>query len=494
MMTTEVQSSVESTLWQPSFNFGLIFILFVSWYIFLRILERNGTLDKWNASRALGFVLMVRTHRGQKALEIMAKPRKFWRAYGEVSVWICSVSLVAVALLVILAFISSLLAPQTAEPPAASELIAIPGLNPVIPLGWGIIAFVVSLIIHELGHGLQARAHGMRVRSFGLLQLGPLPLGAFAEPQYEELSQAPRRERLRMFAAGPATNIFAAVFFLVLLGLISTQFTAANEHVHIQGLVVDESADVAGMEPWDIIISVNETEVVDLEQFHEVIDQYRANDTILIHVEHADGTHDNLTLILGDKYEHYKNLGWSEDNLELLGIEKQDPFLGVVGLADATQGVDRLAGPLSKEWKGGFFSRLISIPFHFINLLIVPFEMQGVAIHPFEESRLAAGDGILASILGLGGLLFFVHLFFWLIWVNILLGFTNLIPIVPFDGGHMFRDFAHGWLDRFKRLRQKLRLGDTHPLWVEHIAQKATSYSSLFLFVILIVTILIPYF
>ncbi|MDA1167675.1 MAG: site-2 protease family protein, partial [archaeon] len=212
MMTTEVQSSVESTLWQPSFNFGLIFILFVSWYIFLRILERNGTLDKWNASRALGFVLMVRTHRGQKALETLAKPRKFWRAYGEVSVWICSVSLVAVALLVVLAFISSLLAPQTSEPPAASELIAIPGLNPVIPLGWGIIAFVVSLIIHELGHGLQARAHGMRVRSFGLLQLGPLPLGAFAEPQYEELSQAPRRERLRMFAAGPATNIFAAVF------------------------------------------------------------------------------------------------------------------------------------------------------------------------------------------------------------------------------------------------------------------------------------------
>ncbi len=493
-MATEVQSSVESTLWQPSFNFGLIFTLFVAWYIFLRVLEKNGTLDRWNASRALGFVLMVRTNKGQKALETIAKPRKFWRVYGEISVWVCSISLVAVALLVILAFVSSLLSPQTGEPPGASELIAIPGLNPVIPLGWGIIAFVVSLVIHELGHGLQARAHGMRVRSFGLLQLGPLPLGAFAEPQYEELSQAPRRERLRMFAAGPATNIFAAVFFLIMLGLVATQFTSTNEHVHIQGVVVDESADIAGMEPWDIIISINESTVVDVQQFYDVMEGYQANDTISVHVLHVNGTQENLTLILGDKFEHYKAQGWSEENLELIGIEKGDPFLGVVGISDGTQGVDRLAGPLSPEWEGGLISRTISLPFHFINLLIVPFEFQGVAIHPFEESRLAASDGILASLLGLGGLLFFVHLFFWLIWVNILLGFTNLIPIVPFDGGHMFRDFAHGWLDRFKRLRRKLGLGDTHPLWVEHFAQKATSFSSLFLFIMLMITILIPYF
>ena len=52
----------------------------------------------------------------------------------------------------------------------------------------------------------------MRIRAFGLLQLGPLPLGAFAEPQYEELTNAPSKERMRMFAAGPATNIFAASF------------------------------------------------------------------------------------------------------------------------------------------------------------------------------------------------------------------------------------------------------------------------------------------
>ena len=98
-------------------------------------------------------------------------------------------------------------------------MVAVPGINPVIPLGWGVLAFVVSLVIHEFGHGLLARGHGMRIRSFGLLQLGPLPLGAFAEPQSDELMRAPRRERLRMFAAGPATNLFAAFIMLLLLGV-----------------------------------------------------------------------------------------------------------------------------------------------------------------------------------------------------------------------------------------------------------------------------------
>ena len=73
----------------------------------------------------------------------------------------------------------------------------------MIPLWWGLIGFIVALVIHEFGHGLLARGHGMRIRSFGLLQLGPLPLGAFAEPEGEELFKAPRRERQRMFAAGP---------------------------------------------------------------------------------------------------------------------------------------------------------------------------------------------------------------------------------------------------------------------------------------------------
>jgi len=469
-------------------------MLIVLWYVLIKSWERNGTLDKWNATRALGIVLMVRTQRGQAFLEQASKPRRFWRAYGEVSLWLCSITILMVGVLVIFAFISSLLYESPQDPPSASELVAIPGLNPMIPLGWGAIAFVISLVIHEFGHGLQARAHGMRVRSFGLLQLGPLPLGAFAEPQHEELMRAPRRERMRMFAAGPATNLFAAVIMLILIGGASTQLMASEQYIHVTGIVKDSGADIGGMEPWDTILSINGTPIRELEDFQTVMGEYEANESIEVVVRNVDGERETLTIVLGDKYDYYLALGWNEDILEQMGIQPKSPFLGVEGMSEGTAGVDRLAGPLSPRWEGSFLGRLIQLPFHLLSMMLIPFEFQGVAMHPFEETMLTAGDGIIASLLGTQMLIFLTTLFFWIMWVNILLGFTNLIPMVPFDGGHMLRDMVHAGLSWFKSIGRRFKLWDLHPMWVEHFSSKASSYSSLVLLVMLLTTIFIPYF
>ena len=474
-------------------DWTLVFALLLGWYVLIKTWERNGTLDRWNATRALGIVLMVRTQRGQRLLERMAKPRRVWRFYGEVSLWVCSVSMLMVGLLVVLAFVTSVLAPPSADPPSASELVAVPGLNPVIPLGWGALAFVVSLVIHELGHGLLARGHGMRVKSFGLLQLGPLPLGAFAEPQGEELMRAPRRERLRMFAAGPATNIFAALVMLLLLGGVAAQFVAVDESLHVQGIVKGGGADEAGMEPWDTIVSINASPVTSLEDFRTVLDRHHANETVEIVVRHQGGERETLTAVLGDKHAYYANLGWSDDMLASLEVEPGDAFLGVERLSTSTSGIDRLAGPFSPRWEGSVGQRVLAAPFHVLSVLIIPFELNGVAIHPFEETLIQAGDGVVGSVLGTSGLLFLANLLFWLMWVNILLGFTNLIPMVPFDGGHMLKDLLHAGLSGLKRLGRSLKLWDLHPMTVDHISSRASSYSSLLLLGMLLFTMFIPY-
>jgi len=86
-----------------------------------------------------------------------------------------------------------------------------------------------------------------------------------------------------------------------------------------------------------------------------------------------------------------------------------------------------------------------------------------------------------------------VNLMFWLIWVNLLLGFTNLIPMVPFDGGHMFRDVAHGSLEQVRRAGKKTRLFSISGHRTEALAMRATSMTSLSLFLMLVLMILIPY-
>ena len=476
------------------FDWSFILLLILSWYILLRIWENNGTLDRWNASRVFGVILMVRSKRGLKLLDKTVKPRGFWRFYGEISLWVCMFSMIMVGLLMVIAFITALLTPPQSPPPSASELVAIPGLNPVIPLGWGAVAFIVALVIHEFGHGLQARAHGMRIRAFGLLQLGPLPLGAFAEPQYEELTNAPSKERMRMFAAGPATNIFAAIVCLMFLGGLAGQFVATDDGVHVRGIVQEEGAYNAGLEPWDTIQSIDNQTVSNVDDFYDIMTAYSANDTIAITVMHQDGDVETLNATLSDKYDYYLELGWSKSNLADLGVEQGDAFLGVEGLSGGTAGIDRLAGPLSPRWDGNLLQKSVMVPFHTLSMMIVPFELQGVAMHPFEESLLEADDNPFAQTLGTNGLLFLVNLFFWLLWVNILLGFTNLIPMVPFDGGHMFKDMLRGFLNGVKKVGRKLKFWDINPMWIEHISSKASNISSLALLGMIVFILIIPYF
>ena len=476
-------------------DWRVIVLGIILWYILLKRWERRGVLDKWNSTRALGAILMIRTTRGLKTLEKLSKPRKFWRIYGELSLWVCRISMVFVLILLLLSIVLAILFPPTAPPPSFSEMVAVPGLNPVIPLGWGILAFVVSLVIHEFGHGLQARAHGMRVKSFGLLLLGPLPLGAFAEPEYDELTRAPNRERQRIFAAGPATNIFTAIVCFLLLGAVATQFSSAIGGVHPQGIVEDSGAEKGGLQAWDIITQINGTNISNQEDFTKIMDNYGAGESVELTVIPYNGTSNEtiITVLLTDKHEYYTDGGWDNDTLDYLGIIPGDGFLGVSGISDNTNGIDRMAGPLSTNSDVGIGGRLILLPIHTLTILVTPFDYKGNSIHPAEEEMLDAEGGIVGEIFGKTVLLFLFNLFFWLIWVNILLGFTNLIPMIPFDGGHMFRDIVHDSASKINRFGKRRGWWKIHPLKINQMISRTSGISSIMFLFILLFLILIQY-
>ena len=478
------------------FGWTEVLLFVIAWYLLLRYWEKTGKLDQWNASRVFfGMILMVRTDKGQKSLETISKPRKFWRAYGEVSLWVCWGAMFIVTVMIILAVVAAILMGNQAEARPVSELVAIPGLSPIIPLGYGIFAFVVCLVIHEFGHGIQARAHGMRVRSFGLLMMGPIPLGAFAEPEYTEISTSPRRERQRMFAAGPATNIFAALILMVILGQVGGQFTAADPGVHSSQIVLDSAADDAGLEAWDVIVSINGTEIVNGGDFANAMDDISAGQIVPMEIiRYGNGTNEVLLVNMSDKYDYLSDLGYDSETLDSMGIEKGDAFLGVNSPSGGTAGVDRLARWNDPNFGGSALGYALSVPVSAGTILFTPFEYQGVAIHPAQEDMLDSGDGWLASILGLNGLLILMNLLFWLIWVNILLGFTNLFPMIPFDGGHLFKDIVHGTMSGIRNLGKKTGLYNMHPLWVEHVTRKASSLSSILLLLVMVILIGGPYF
>ena len=74
---------------------------------------------------------------------------------------------------------------------------------------------------------------------------------------------------------------------------------------------------------------------------------------------------------------------------------------------------------------------------------------------------------------------------FWFWWINFLLGFANLIPVVPFDGGHLMRDAIRGSIQAVSN-----RISILHPQRMEIFATKTANVASLLFVGIFVLPIL----
>ncbi len=460
------------------------------WYIGLLYLENEGHLDRYGVSRMLGVVLMVRTTHGQRFLERISSNRRFWRAFGEFSIWLCLLSMLGVVVMLIIGAIRTVQAPPEEYLPA-SDLLLIPGVTSFVPFLWPVLALVFALVIHEYSHGIQARAHGMRVRSFGLLLAGPIPIGAFAEPQMHEMVRAPRRERMRLYAAGPSINIIATYVALILLSAAASGLVVSHPGVYATGVIAEEGADDAGLLPYEIIIRIDGVRVSDYSEFSEQMDLLSSGDeatiTVLSH-PNSEGkrTVRDVSVTLGDRYQYY--IGLCEGDLVCVedmrfvlaenDIGTDSAFLGVSGLRSSPFWIDYYSSIWGKEYG---LSQTAKTP---LGMISVPIEYDGQTMLLEERAMLEAGDGAIASALGTDGMLKLFDFLFWLVWINFLLGFANLIPMIPFDGGHIVKDGLHSVLDRVT--------SGIHPLRVEAMAERISSMSNVLVLFIVILPIILP--
>ena len=459
------------------------------WVLILGQFERRGILDKWNATRVLGGLLMLRSNRGQETIEKVAKPRAFWRLYGEVSMWTCFFVMIFIVLFLLLSFGSALIYGVPKSDAPASQLIVLPGINPIIPFWWPAIAFVGALVIHEFAHALQARAHGMRVRSVGLLMLGPFPAGAFVEPEFEELTKAPRRERARLFAAAPATNMYAGLLSWLLICLLASQFSVINPGVHANGIIEDTAAADSGLQPWEIITHFDGTPVPTAGDMTEQLDAHSAGDTVNLTVlshpnENQLRTERVISVTLSSKWDYLKSQNMTDSEIESMGVDEDDAFLGVSGMSGGSSGIDRLVGPMAWETDQPLYVDALGVAVQPFVLIGIPIGFEGQIMTP-QEMEFIEADGWLGDILGTTVLMAIITLLFWFIWWNFGLGLANLIPIIPFDGGHLMKDFLGvvvGGIHRFTR--------HPHALKTELTVSKISSFSSLFLFMGLLLIII----
>ncbi|MCX8163435.1 MAG: site-2 protease family protein [Candidatus Micrarchaeota archaeon] len=102
--------------------------------------------------------------------------------------------------------------------PPAGGTVLIPGRN--LPLLEGIIAFIIILMVHELAHGFLARIYEVKLRSTGIVFFGILPIGAFVEPDEEEMEKIEKYKQNRILVAGSASNIYSGILIFCLFSII----------------------------------------------------------------------------------------------------------------------------------------------------------------------------------------------------------------------------------------------------------------------------------
>ena len=221
------------------------------------VLRSRGVVPEY--IRFSGPITTIHTQRGKEFLDWLARPRRFWRAWGNLGIGIALVVMVGSFALVAVGAVQAIVDPQPSALNEPRNALAIPGVNDFLPLSVApeiLFGLLLGLVVHEGGHGLLCRVENIDIESMGLALLTVLPVGAFVEPDESELLEADRGAQTRMYAAGVTNNFaLALVALLLLFGPIAGSI-AVVDGVPVGGVLEGTPAADAGLGSGDVITAV----------------------------------------------------------------------------------------------------------------------------------------------------------------------------------------------------------------------------------------------
>lgn len=504
----------------------ILAIIYVPFYFWVRY---SPKAEKYGLKK-YGPAVMLRTKLGMRLINKYSKYNRFWRFFGALSL-VLSFILMIVIMYILIVGLLNLPSTLKSEGLGIQYALAIPGINPLLPIGFGIIGLIVAVCLHELAHGMQTASNGMRVDSTGLLHL-VVPMGAFVEPNEEDVGKATRKVKLHLYAAGIATNFIVGsiafmLFAVVMLGGISSPY---GDQAAVYGVTSDSEAYENGIPAGAIIETVDGHEIT-LYDYTTYI--FNPGDTVTVTyiTENSTGTADitwgvyiekvvegspadaagleagcyilSLTsgegttavttaLYTANQFSNYMKSTHSGEDVEIVYMTSEGEVETVTTTLSSNGSVGYLG--ISTTTSGMSFK--------------TPNEVLDIARNPFYSDETVT-DYATSAISYISGpfsgfspmpsscqwwydvpgdadvFWWICSLFYWIFWLNIILGVSNAIPAVPFDGGFIFLGGIDWLLEKFGLKDRQRR---------EAIADRITSYVSMavwMMFILVIISIVI---
>jgi membrane-associated protease RseP (regulator of RpoE activity) len=333
------------------------------------------------------------------------------------------------------------------------------------------LAILLSVALHECGHMWVARATGMKVRRY-FVGFGPtlwstrrpnklgdteygvkaVPLGGFCDiagmTSVEELTPEERPyamfrqktwKRAAVLFAGPAMNFLIG---LVLIYAIAVIWGLPNLHPPTTAIVGETAcvapevskgklgqcsgagpAALAGIKPGDTVVKVGDTAVSNFDQMAAAIRKHNGPTPLVVE---RDGSAMTVTVDVTSTQR------WTKDS-------DKPSAVGAIGVAPAQFGPTHYnpvtAVPGTFAFTGDLAVELGK------SLAAIPSKV-GALVHAIgggERDPETPISVVGASIIG-GDTVdhgLWVAFWFFLAQLNFVLGAVNLIPLLPFDGGHI---------------------------------------------------------
>lgn len=524
----------------------ILLVIAVYWQTII-ILKQYGILEKYNIDNH-GPLLMIRTTKGQLFLDRIARIKGFWRVFADIGIPLMLLGMFLMFALIIFSDVAMLFSLQQQTMPPPSELhelrniFLLPGINEFIPLVWGLIGLVVTLIVHEFSHAILCKVEDIKVKSMGIIMV-LIPIGGFAEPDEEQLfgktgdetdnetddelnekqpdiQPASRRQRVRILSAGVMANFVTAlvafILFFIVIGSI-----AAVTNVMITDVVPDSPADKMGLTDFTLITHVNGNKIDNASAFYAYVDSLPSGEPLRLSTKN-DGQLQEVVLtpepgingiISGARFENIVP-GMPAENAGLVGgmlitsidntsINNTQGFFDY--MANTTKGQKITLGIFNKNVKVNYTINLTGDPsggdkgfigisefstvvisrstglsvgeyparelLHFLQM--IPNMMGSVAgwviilVLPFPNPFIGSFQGFSGTLsmfyepIGMAapfgvGVFWLANSLLWIGWLNFYVGLFNCLPMLPLDGGHVFKDTVHSILARLFGNEEKM--------------------------------------
>ncbi len=455
-------------------SIGIFLIIIAVYAGIVFLLYKKGILKKHNIS-FYGPALMWRTQKGIQFLKNRAKRQRLWRFYGNFGIVFCFITMVLMTILMIMTawLVLGFTPAQRNALPGPEVALVIPGINPLLPLeylGYVLLGLIVAIIVHEFSHGILSLADKIKVKSLGILYL-IVPIGAFCEPDEEEVKKAKILPRMRIYAAGPTANfVVVLVSILLFSGLCMSAVQPADEGAIVFMVDTNSPASSLGMQTGVIITTFNSTRIHNGDEFFTAWNNTRANQTVSI-TYLKSGTEHTGDVLLGNKYIEYAKRSTIYVNNETY---KGKGYLGVQSL---------LRDSVYQEYltilKNPFFDFPRGLLTFYSLPLVGYFAGYNPIVSPFTDTYVINGPlGILPASL----FWIIVNAIYWIFWLNLAVSLFNVLPMIPLDGGFLFNDAIRALIIRLKKGIQ------------EETKEKIVKNVSLAISLLILGLILIPFF